>query len=323
MNTLKLVDSPEQPGHLPEEGRRPPKILAVGGGKGGVGKSFIAANMGIALAKTGKRVVLVDLDLGGSNLHTCLGLGHINTTMSDFFTAPRYPINDLIVDTNIPHLSLISGASNTLDIANLQHFQKTKIIRNLPKIETDYVILDLGAGTAYNTLDFFLAADCGMVTVTPEPASIENSYRFIKSVFMRKLRSNQISSELREVIHQIMMQHHAGGRRLKTLADFFEETEKADPLTAAWIRSELENIRIQLVVNQVLDSGDIEIGHSFKVACKTYFGIGIDYAGYLHHDPTVLQTLRNKKPFLLENPKSRLSISLERIAHTMSERVVK
>ena len=319
MSVLKLVDAPEKARRLPEEGGKPPKIIAVGGGKGGVGKSFIAANLGIALANTGKRTVLVDLDLGGSNLHTCLGMGHINTTISDFFTIPRYPINDLIVDTNIPHLGLIGGASNTLDIANLQHFQKAKIIRNLPKIETDYVVLDLGAGTTYNTLDFFLAADSGMVTITPEPASIENSYRFIKSIFMRKLKSGQASTKLRNVIHHIMMQHHAGGRRLKTLADFFTETEKTDPLAANWIRSELENINIQLLVNQVQDPSDIEIGHSFRLACKTYFGIGIDYAGYLHHDPTVLKTLRNKKPFLLENPRSRLSISLENIAKGISQ----
>ncbi len=317
---LKLIPTQDQdrPRPLPEDGREPPKILAVGGGKGGVGKSFIAANLGMALAKSGKRVVLVDLDLGGANLHTCLGLGQIKSSISDFFTNSRYLVNDLIVDTNIPHLGFISGASNALDIANLKYFQKAKIIRNLPRIESDYVVLDLGAGTTFNTLDFFLAADCSLVIVTPEPAAIENTYRFIKSVFMRKLKSGQIPPDLRKIIHQVMMQHHAGGIRLKTLADFFAETEKTDALAASWVRSELENINIQLIVNQIQHPSDVEVGHSFSLACKTYFGIGIEYAGYLHHDPIVLHTIRNKKPFLLENPRSRISIGLKNIAQTIS-----
>jgi len=298
----------------PDEGGKPPRIMAIAGGKGGVGKSFIAANLGMALAKSGRRVVLVDLDLGGANLHTCLGLGQIKSGISDFLSNPRSSVNDLIFDTGIPHLGLISGASNTLDIANLKYFHKTKIIRNLPRIETDYVIVDLGAGTAYNTLDFFLAADCGLVTVTPDPASIENSYRFIKSVFMRKLKFAHVSADIQQMTQRIMMQHHTGGRRIHTLADFFTETGKVDPAGAARVRGELESIRLQLIVNQVSRPADIEIGYSFKRACRNYFGININYAGHIHHDEAVLQALRNRRPFLLENPASRLSIALEHIA---------
>lgn len=317
---LKLIAAQDQPVPQFEENRNPPRIIAVAGGKGGVGKSLIAANLGVALAKSGKRVVLVDLDLGAANLHTCLGLGQIKSSISDFFSSPRNCINDLIFDTSIPHLGLISGAANTLDIANLKYFQKAKIIRNLSKIETDYVIIDLGAGTTYNTLDFFLAADFGLVTITPDPASIENSYRFIKSVFMRKLKFANIADEVQKLTQKVMMQHHSGGRRIRTLADFFAETGKIDPDSAARVKGELESIRLQLIVNQITGPADIEIGHSFKMACRSYFGINVNYAAHLYHDDAVLKTLRNKRPFLLDNPKSRLSISIERLAHTMLEK---
>jgi len=315
---LKLVGAPDTTRlPAPEAGRHPPRIIAIASGKGGVGKSFIAANLGMVLAKSGRHVVLVDLDLGGANLHTCLGLGQIRLSISGFLSNPRAHINDLIVDTNIQHLGLISGAANALDIANLKYFQKTKIIRNLSRIETDYVILDLGAGTSYNTLDFFLAGHCGIVTITPDPASIENTYRFIKSVFMRKLKSAHVSEDIQRMTQRIMMQHHSGGRRIRTLADFFAETEKADPDGAARVRKELESIRLQLIVNQVGNPADLEIGRSFKIACKNYFGINIDYAGYVYYDEAVLQTLRNRRPFLLEHPTSRLSTSLEHIVHNM------
>jgi len=317
---LKLIATPHQPRPMPEECRQPPKILAIAGGKGGVGKSFITANLGMALAKTGRRVVLVDMDLGGANLHTYLGLGQIDTSISNFFTSPGNSINDLISDTNIPHLGLISGSTSTLNIANLKYFQKTKIIRNLPRIETDYVIVDLGAGTAYNTIDFFLAANCGVVTITPDPASIENTYRFIKSVFMRKLKFAQISGDVQRLTQRILIQHHTGGRRIRTLAGFLAETGKSDPAGAARVKAELEGIRLQLIVNQVDKPADIEIGHSFKMACRSYFGINIDYVGHLYHDDTVLRALRSKRPFLMDNPRTRLSASLERIAHAMLEK---
>ncbi|MBW2091668.1 MAG: P-loop NTPase, partial [Deltaproteobacteria bacterium] len=77
--------------------KRRSEIWAVGGGKGGVGKSFLISGMGSSLALEGKQVILLDADLGGANLHTFLGINKPENTLTDFFD-DKLPLSELIVD---------------------------------------------------------------------------------------------------------------------------------------------------------------------------------------------------------------------------------
>ena len=167
---------------------RKKEIWAVGGGKGGIGKSLITGNIGITLARLKKRVLLVDADLGGANLHTTLGIGVPEMTLSDFLNRRVETIQEVIIKTSIPNLSLVSGAQDFLDAANPNFAQKARLLRHLETLDADYILLDLGAGTSFNILDFFLFADHGILVVLPEPTAIENAYRFIKSAFYRRFK---------------------------------------------------------------------------------------------------------------------------------------
>src|SRR5690606_3926121 len=139
-------------------GARNAKIWAVGGGKGGVGKSLVTANISICLALMGYKVVAVDLDLGGANLHTCLGVPIPDKTLSDYLTKKVSSLNDLITPTAIDNLSIISGAQDDVGIGNLRDVQEAVMLARLGELNADLVILDLGGGTSYNTLDFFISA---------------------------------------------------------------------------------------------------------------------------------------------------------------------
>ena len=97
------------------------EIWAIGGGKGGVGKSFVAGNLGILLAQRGFRVILADLDLGGANLHTWLGVNTPEQGVSEFVDRQVEQIHELLIPTSIPQLRLISGARDGVEIANLKH----------------------------------------------------------------------------------------------------------------------------------------------------------------------------------------------------------
>ncbi len=140
------------------------QIWSLGGGKGGIGKSLLAASLGYQLARTGRRVVLVDADLGGSNLHTCLGLEMPALTLGDFLQRRVERIEDVLVETGVPGLRLVSGASDFLAAANIKHVQKVRILNKLRGLDVDVVLLDLGAGSSFNIIDFFLISDvsrCG------------------------------------------------------------------------------------------------------------------------------------------------------------------
>lgn len=306
---LKVMKSNALARQICDDEQRP-RIWAIGGGKGGVGKSFISASMGVILARAGKRVVLVDLDLGGANLHTSLGIGGGRFTLSDYLNGKIHDINHVADDTGIEHLRLINSSGDSLNIANLQYFQKRKLLRNLSKLDADYVILDLGAGTSFNTLDFFLEADQGLVSVTPDPGSVENTYRFLKCVLIRRLRD--VSEEAREGIQQLMTQRRGGtSGTVGTLADFVEEMARLKPSVAAALRREIDSLKLHIIVNQVLEPSDTDLGHSMQMACSRYFGTQVNYLGFLHHDPMVLKALQQRRPYLATFPHSRLAIHFD------------
>jgi flagellar biosynthesis protein FlhG len=289
-------------------------IWALASGKGGVGKSIIAANLGLALSRMGKRVVLVDLDLGAANLHTCLGMANPRLTLSDFI-AGKQPINDYVQAVPNTLLGLISGASDKLDIANLKHFQKQKILRHLRHIDADYVILDLGAGTNFNTLDFFVQARRGILAVIPDPTSIENTYRFLKCALTRRLQG--APEQTRKLIAQVLGTHREENRKIRTLAALIEAMGQSHPDQAELLRRELGQQSLHLVVNQVLEPGDTELGPSMAMACAKYFGQLPDYLGHLNHDRQIVAAMRQRRPFLTAYPQSRVAIHLEHMAASL------
>ncbi len=162
-----------------------PDIWAVAGGKGGVGKSVVAANLAVAVARRGLRCLLVDADLGGGNQTTLFGVEAPRTTLEAFLQGDEKDLVKVATPTRFHGLSLIYATSDTVGSANPKHSQKQKFIRHLKKAEADVVILDLGAGTSFNTLDLFLSARVQIVVTTPELTAIQNAYGFIKCASMR------------------------------------------------------------------------------------------------------------------------------------------
>ncbi len=286
----------------PAKSGMPATIWAVGGGKGGIGKSFISSSIAICLARMGKSVTLVDLDLGSANLHTCLGLKIPQQTLSDFISGRAQHISQVSAATEIPGLNFISGFNDALNIADLDRDNKQRLIRALRTIQTPYVILDLGAGTSENTLDFFLAADQKIIAVTPEPTSIENAYRFMKSSFYRKLRLAESELGIQNLIETAMDSKNQLG--IKSPADLIRHISETNPQAGARLNDKIADFNMQLLLNQVRTRQDIELGHSMKSVCKKYFGIESDYVGYIDHDNAVWQSLRKRRPLVIEYPYS-------------------
>ncbi len=294
--------------------QRTHRIWAIGGGKGGVGKSLATANISICLALMGYRVVAIDLDLGGANLHTCLGIPIPEKTLSDFLTKKVSSLTDLLTPTPVKKLHIISGAQDDMGVANLKQMHKTKILSRLNELEADFVLLDLGAGTTFNTLDFFISADQGILTTLPEPTSIENTYRFIKSVYHRKLKMVEELLEIGPLIDQAL---NAKITQNATPADLIKRVTDIDPQMGSRLAMEIQKLSPKLIINQVRTQADIDIGFSMKIICRKYFGIDLDYVGYLDYDATVWQSVKKRRPLLLEFPNSALVGNFDKIVHRL------
>ena len=313
---MNLTDQFTQDNHFVKSERNC-KIWAIGGGKGGVGKSLVTANTSICLALMGYRVVTVDLDLGGANMHTCLGVPIPEKTLSDYISKKVTNFKDLLVPTPIKNLQIISGAQDELGIANLKQMHKNKILTKLAELDADYVLLDLGAGTTYNTLDFFISADKGILVILPEPTSIENTYRFIKSVYHRRLKMIEELLDIQPLINQAMNAKLSSPS--STPVELIKRIIEINPEMGMKLQREINKFQPQVIMNQIRSQQDIDIGFSIQSVCKRYFGIDMNYIGYLDYDSAVWQSVKKRKPLLMEFPNSRLVNNFDRIVHKLLE----
>jgi flagellar biosynthesis protein FlhG len=293
------------------------KIWAIGGGKGGVGKSFVISNLAISLARAGKKVIAIDLDLGGANLHTSLGCDIPRNTLNDFLVGQCGKLEDLLVKTNISNLSFISGANDSVGIANIGEREHKLLLNKILHLPADYILVDLGAGTNHMTLDYFLLASKPTVVLTPEPTSIENAYRFIKSSYFRWIYHVERHLGLKSIIDQAM--DHKNTLGIKTPRDLVDKIAKLHPDVGARFREEVQKFAIYLVMNQVRTQNDVEIGHSVRTVCKKYFGVDTHYVGYLEYDNAVWQAIRKRKPLILEFPYSNLVSEFSLIAKNLDD----
>ena len=279
-------------------GRRARHIVAFGGGKGGIGKSLVAANVGIALSRAGHTVLLVDADLGGANLHTCLGVPQPASSLSDFLLR-GVPLNRVAVPTGIEGLTLVSGALDALDAANPRAKVRAKLAEELQSQEVDYLLLDLGAGTGVHTLDFFLLADHGVLVVLPEPTSVENTYRFLKASLFRRLQ--QLARELGV---EKLAEGALGSRdsAMRTPADVVAHVRTLDGGAADALAAALQAYRVKLVVNQVRAPADESVGPAVASAWKKFFGLDMDYLGGIPYDDAAWRAVRKRRALLVETP---------------------
>jgi len=310
-NVVELVGRP-RPRSDDAPGRRR-RIVAVGGGKGGIGKSLVSANLGIALARAGHRVTLVDVDLGGANLHTCLGINQPQGTLSDVVTRGTR-LETLAAPTGIENLSLVSGAMDALDAANPRAQARARLVEQLQTLDTDYLVLDLGAGTSLHTIDFFLLADHGVLVLLPEPTSVENAYRFLKAALFRRL---QQTAQALGVAHLAEAALGSQGSAMRTPAEVVKVVAESHPDAAAQLERSLRDFLVKLVVNQVRSPADQSVGRAVVAAWKKFFGLDMDYLGAIAYDDAAWQTIRKRRPLLLEAQGSAAATGMVGVAEAL------
>jgi len=294
-------------------------ILAVGGGKGGTGKSFLSANLAIELGALQGDVVIIDADLGGPNLHTLLSVKDNGKDLGSFIKNSTSSLEEIMTDTSYPGLKLIRGSENSLFLANLNHFKKLKLIRQIRALPAGSVVIDLGTGSAYNTLDLFIIAKPGILVVTPEPTAVENTYYFLKSCAVRILKlyaQYYRNTELAQKVAQGLENNS------NTLRAFFDSLASTDAQSNEILLAALKNFKPYLVVNKTRSDKDVLLGRSIVDVVRKYFLLEMDLLGAIPYDERVHWSLKKFVPFILEYPESSVSETIKAMARKLAPRPV-
>lgn len=156
------------------------RIITIASGKGGVGKTNISTNLAIAYAQAGKRVILMDADLGLANVNVVLGV--IPKYNLYHLIRKQKTMKDIIMDTNYG-IQIVAGASGFAKIANLTDEERQNFIDEISELSmVDVIIIDTSAGVSNNVLSFVSAADEVLIVTTPEPTAITDAYGIIKII---------------------------------------------------------------------------------------------------------------------------------------------
>lgn len=237
------------------------KVVSVVSGKGGVGKSNFSVNFAIALRQAGKRVLLMDLDIGMANADILMGI------------STRYNIVDMIenqlsiwdiIEKGPGGIAFISGGTGFSKVIQLNERKFNRFVEQLEKLngEYDYIIFDMGAGVNENSLKFILSSNESIIITTPEPTAITDAYAMLKYLLQLK-----------------------------------------------------KDIECKILVNRTDSKKEaIKTGENFKRVARRFLDKEVAFLGYLPNDKLVLKAVKRQVPFILLEPKGRISKNLQEIA---------
>jgi flagellar biosynthesis protein FlhG len=222
-----------------------------------------------------ERVVRWSTPTWGANLHTCLGLP---SPPSPWPTSSAAASNESRRwrRNRHPRLRLISGAS---DFLGRPTSAPRRWVLNRIRSGRRRGALDLGPASA-STSSTFLISDLGLLTVVPEPTSIENGYRFIKSALYRRLRGAARNESVRELVDLALDAKNA--QAIRTPIDLLRAVQAVDPEEAEVLRREMAAFHPRFIVNQVREPADVAIGHH-GITCERHLGGGA-VRGYVDFD---------------------------------------
>ncbi len=285
-----------------------PQVVAIGGGKGGVGKSLLTANLGIFLATLGKKVIVVDAALGMPNLHLFCGVPRPSRTLGECLVPDGAQLADLAVSTPVPGMRLIAGAADPAWVGDADLTVAHDLLAAARELPCDWVVLDLAPGTATATLELFLGADVGIISAVPDPTSVELMHRFARAAFLHRLRQLGLG----ELADRAIPGRARDAGIVGPLDLYLAAVAAGDPFVDH-LRAAILGFAPQLVINAARSKHDMELGRAIASAARRRLGLPMGYLGHLEYDEAVWASTRRRRPLLVEHPEARIAKCIEKV----------
>jgi len=281
---------------------------------------MVAANLAVALSQAGKSTVLADLDLGASNLHLILGVPAPKKGIGTFLTgqgaggaSAGASFDEVVLETDYPNLRFIPGDAEVPGLANIKPSQKNQLVKRLLSLEADYLVLDLGAGTGSNILDFFLMSSHGIVVTAPTLTATLNAYLFLKNAVFRLLYG-AFGTKSKAFEHMESLRKDGASLRTAYIPAILDAVRDIDPDRWAIASDRMARFRPRLLLNMLEDPKDAEKAQKIRRSCKEYLNIDIEHLGVLYRDDLQDVALGSRIPIIRYKPQSVLSQGIYRTA---------
>lgn len=286
-----------------------PRVISVGGGKGGVGKSIVAGNLAIALAESGRSVVLVDADLGSANQHTLFGIDRPRGSLQALFDHQVDTLDEAATPTRTPGLRVVVGTGAVLGAANVNHGQKQRLLRHIRALEADLVVVDVGAGSSHNVVDLFDVGDVHVVVATPQLTSIQNAYGFLKAAVLRHLRRAAESRDEAGRLDAAMT-----NKQTERVDEILARLDATDPPFASALRSELLQFDARLWANMINDRQELGIFAGTSRMVRDFLRVSLPLVGHLRQSRWFTESVNRREPLLWLRPTDEESTTFRTVA---------
>jgi flagellar biosynthesis protein FlhG len=297
------------------------QVIPIASGKGGVGKSLLAANLAVALGQAGKSVVCADLDLGASNLHLMLGINQVKKGVGTFVKGFHGRIADIVLPTSYPGVRLVPGDAEIPGLANLTVSQKRKLLEELKTITCDFLILDLGAGSGLNVIDFFLQAARGILVAAPVLTSTLGAYLFCKNALFRML-SRLVKKKSNSYEYMKKLEKEGREQQKFNLPELLKKIKSLDKGVYDAYRDKLSRFAPRLVLNLLENEKDVAFAERVRRSLKEFLGVTLEHLGVIYRDPLQDRALNSRIPLIVYKPRAVLSQAVFRIAEKILDQPV-
>lgn len=261
-------------------------VLPIAGGKGGIGKSGLTANLGLALARLEHRVIVVDADLGGSDLHNILGLDNQRAGLGELLVSKGMTIDQVLHPVLEPRFRFVPGDAMVVATANPSFQKKRKLLHSLKGLDADFTLLDLGAGTAITVMDFFLTSPLSILVMLPDTPALLGAFNFLKNALFRALgRIFRDNAKTAAALTQF--QTRSRGPGAMKMEDLIRAIDHAVPGQGQRARRAVARWRPKLILNRVRRVDDFVFARQLERWAAEDLELKVEVAGFLPEDDVV------------------------------------
>jgi flagellar biosynthesis protein FlhG len=253
-------------------GSAPARVITVGGGRGGVGKSLLAAELGWALAQSGRRVVLVDLDLCAPSQHHYLGVPGSRPGLTALLSG-----GEAFSATPHPNLWLVAGGSPAGGTPLvLSAWSRLRLLERLCAMPADVVVVDVGAGTGYDAVDLLELGHHRLIVTSCQPASVQDAFGLLKGATLRLLQR-----ELGNAGQLALLEPAVRKREGERVSDILRRVRSIDPVLAAQLGRTLAGFAAALFASQVPDATQLGALQAMSNMALEYLGVSVPLVGWM------------------------------------------